>query len=188
MKWRIRNVNEISKNDRESALLSLSHAKRARLDKLKSESRRDVSLSAAVNLLSLLRDEYGVESAVLSAKENGAPFIEGCDLFVSISHSGDYVAAAVSENPIGIDVEKIRDFDKKLVDRICTPRERDYVLAKDTALRFFEVWTGKEAHFKAYGGSFKDFDVFDTVRECFVKDGYFVTIVNNYTIDYRQSI
>ena len=177
MKWRICNINKISKSEQQSVLSLLSESKKLRLDRVKSEAAKTRSLCAAVNLSALLKDGYRLENAVISSRADGAPFVEDCELFVSLSHSGDYVAAAVSDKPVGIDIQKIRDFDKRLIERICTERELEYVGECDTKTRFFEVWTAKEAYFKMCGGSFKDADIFDMTRKCFVEDGYFVQIV-----------
>ncbi|MCR5699768.1 MAG: 4'-phosphopantetheinyl transferase superfamily protein [Treponemataceae bacterium] len=73
--------------------------------------------------------------------------------YFSLSHSGDYGCSVVSENPVGIDIEKM-DFEKhdtleKLAARFFTSEESDWV--KDDILRFYEIWCAKEAFLKASG-------------------------------------
>lgn len=71
----------------------------------------------------------------------------------SISHSHDFVVCiADTENVIGVDVEQIRKFDLKLIERICTLKQRKYVLnASDPYRAFIELWTAKEAIYKCEG-------------------------------------
>ena len=90
-------------------------------------------------------------------------------------------AAVISEKPVGIDIEKTRQIDLRILDRVCTEREADYVKCdKDSEIRFFEVWTAKEAYFKKQGTgitNFKSVEIFDLKREFITADGYFLQIV-----------
>jgi len=45
---------------------------------------------------------------VFHCSEHGKPYLENSKLFFNVSHSGIYVAAAVSEDHVGIDIEKLR--------------------------------------------------------------------------------
>lgn len=48
--------------------------------------------------------------------DNGAPYFSGKNMpYVSVSHSGSYVVAAVSHAPVGIDVQLLKDIDFKQV-------------------------------------------------------------------------
>ena len=70
--------------------------------------------------------------------ENGKPYCD--DVFFNISHSGKYVVLATADSEIGIDIEKIRDTEKRL-------------FAEDFASKeeFFEMWTKKESIIKYLG-------------------------------------
>ena len=75
--------------------------------------------------------------------ENGAPYFSGEDMpYVSVSHSGDYVVAAVSRFPVGIDVQQHKRLDFKSV---C---ERFNINAPDENT-FFDKFTAAEAKTKA---------------------------------------
>ncbi len=64
---------------------------------------------------------------------------------LSLSHSGDYVAVAISSKPIGIDIEKNKSHDKELLDKILSTSERNNNYTKqDIPL----LWTRKESEFK----------------------------------------
>lgn len=87
----------------------------------------------------------------------------------NISHSGNVVACAFSENlAIGLDIEKIKPIDLKDFEHILN--EGDYqtlALAKDVAAAFFKIWTIKEAVTKALG---KGLAI--DVQQIFIKEDY----------------
>lgn len=71
----------------------------------------------------------------------------------SLSHSGEFCAAAVSDQSVGIDVETIRPVSQALWQRVCTERERAVLSQSATPDEdFIRYWTLKEAYFKARGG------------------------------------
>ena len=77
---------------------------------------------------------------------SGKPLCDGC--YISLSHSGDYAVCAVSSFPIGVDIEKKRDVNPKLINKICVnDAEREY--ATDTQNLLLTLWSVKEACFKA---------------------------------------
>lgn len=66
----------------------------------------------------------------------------------SLSHSGNYAACAISRNPVGIDVEHVREFRPAIAKRFFTPAEAD---ACTDANAFTVCWTLKESFLKAVG-------------------------------------
>ncbi len=97
---------------------------------------------------------------VLSAPDGAAPTVLSapkCGLeqapYFSLSHSADWLACAVSNHPVGVDVEdvtRLRDIDA-LGDWIYGPQERAHVdVLPEPARRehFFALWTLKEAWIK----------------------------------------
>ena len=90
----------------------------------------------------------------------GLPVLNGNEYFVSLSHSDEYCACAVSDEPVGLDVERSRIVHWKLYDRI---RMMDEPTPKDNE-EVIELWTQKEAVLKLTGcaitGSLRSFGVF----------------------------
>ena len=81
----------------------------------------------------------------------GAPYIEGGPHF-SISHCKRGIAVAVSENPIGIDIESIRTFSPDLMRK--TMNEDEQLRITSSAIpevEFIRFWTQKEALLKLQG-------------------------------------
>jgi len=87
-------------------------------------------------------------------KPHGKPTINGLE--VSISHSGDWVALAVTDTaPVGVDVEEVRGADVDDLARIAfSPTELAVfrsVPQDDRRGAFFTYWSRKEAVVKATG-------------------------------------
>lgn len=135
----------------ESELLSrLSAQARQRLLEKKDENAYTSAL-CALFVLSDLASERGISLDRLAYTKDGRPYFEAADADISISHSRNYVACAISDSAdsrVGIDVEdKMLGADRssRLAERFFTPKE----LAKlAEGADFLEIWTKKEALFK----------------------------------------
>lgn len=79
------------------------------------------------------------------------PFIANGPAF-NITHSGDIVAVAFSDQSIGIDIEKISDVDVQGLSTYLHHQEKIYIdRASDKQDAFFTIWAKKEAYLKATG-------------------------------------
>ena len=84
-------------------------------------------------------------------------------VYFSISHSGEYVAVAVSEEPVGIDVEHKDDKRFLISKRMFDQNDMDYIApegfealetdsdTEEAQCRFRDVWTIKESYVKCIG-------------------------------------
>lgn len=89
------------------------------------------------------------EQVEFDLSERGKPYAVNCNVNFNISHSGDFVVCAVSDNEIGIDIEKIRHVNPRTAERFACPDELDYIKSEENG--FFKIWTLKEAYFKCIG-------------------------------------
>ncbi|MDO5394610.1 MAG: 4'-phosphopantetheinyl transferase superfamily protein [Bacteroidales bacterium] len=78
--------------------------------------------------------------------QSGAPQIDG--MHVSVSHSRHYAAVALSERPVGIDIEESRTAQ---LERVATRFLDDEEMAVGalSPVELLRAWTAKEAVFKA---------------------------------------
>lgn len=77
---------------------------------------------------------------------NGKWVADNC--YLSLSHTDGYVAAAVSDLPVGVDIERTnRKLAKGLYDRIVCGKEKALYAAPDNT-QLLQLWTAKEAVFK----------------------------------------
>ena len=111
----------------------------------------------ALILLSTLVERAGrsVKGLELCRNANGKPYFENSDLKFSISHSGGYVAVALSDDgDIGIDIETAdvsEEKARKLAKRFFTEDEQCAV--RDDTDAFLKLWSKKEATAKYLGTS-----------------------------------
>lgn len=95
---------------------------------------------------------------VFSRNENGKP-LPNLPLHFNCSHSGDYVACAVSEREIGLDMERIRPVHQRM-ERTLTEAERQWLARLPVQARdegFLRLWTLKESWIKCRGGRLMEF-------------------------------
>lgn len=83
--------------------------------------------------------------------EHGKPYLENGPYF-SISHCKHAIAVAVSEIPIGIDIEHIRTAKPELVAYTMNEEEQNEIWAAESPdIAFTRLWTQKEAVLKMQG-------------------------------------
>ena len=97
--------------------------------------------------------------------ENGQPYLEPFDKFVSVSHSFPYVVLAISEKKIGVDIEQVKDRIDKIKLKFLHPTEIDWLDRVESGIEHLTaIWCIKEALFKIHSSkqwSFKEFYVVD---------------------------
>lgn len=90
--------------------------------------------------------------------EYGAPRLEHGRCF-SISHCKHAIAVAISEKPIGIDIEHIRAAKTELVERTMNEHEQNEIWAAASPdIAFTRLWTQKEAVLKMQGTGIHSID------------------------------
>ena len=112
--------------------------------------------------------------------ENGKPYFKNFpDFNFNISHTEGGIAIGFSEQPIGVDIEKIRSADKRIVNKYFNDTENDYILSNNKNLNrsFFEIWTKKEAYIKCHGLSLKHLKKTDTSHiHTFNRNEYIISV------------
>ncbi len=93
---------------------------------------------------------FGKDIEEFSPKKDESGKIIADEIFMSISHSGNYALAVVAEKKVGGDIEekKVKDF-ARLVEKIATESEKKlFSEEKDKKTCFYKLWTAKEAVYK----------------------------------------
>ena len=97
--------------------------------------------------------------------ENGQPYLEPFDKFVSVSHSFPYAVLAISEKKIGVDIEQVKDRIDKIKHKFLHPTEIDWLSRAESGIEHLTaIWCIKDALFKIHSSkqwSFKEFYVVD---------------------------
>lgn len=204
---------DIDKNLFEKALDYVPISKQSRIKRFLryEDSLRALIAEVLIRKIVILKLKINNDEIFFETGEYGKPHLKNFDKFhFNISHSGKWVLCAISDKPIGIDVEKIKDLDIKIADRFFSKQEVEDLYNKnenDRLKYFFDLWTLKESYIKADGRglniplnsfSFKIKDdkiVFSTenlLKNCFFKrykiDGNYRLSVCSLTSNFPNSI
>lgn len=103
-------------------------------------------------------------------ESKGKPYISHVSWHYNLSHSGDYVALAISDAPVGIDIQEKRPYTDSLVKRFFSEAEaaayESLLPATDRETLFFTLWCRKEAYGKLLGTGLTE----DVLKRNMLKD------------------
>lgn len=163
MQYEICSIRAFSDADYERMYQTASPDRQQKADRFRFPDDRARCLCADHLARQMLSRASGMplEQITFEYGEKGKPSAN-LPLYFNLSHSADMVLCAVSERPIGVDVEQIKPFRAGLVDRFFTKTEADYILGDMPEIpecigdpvvcsRFYRVWTAKEAYVKMTG-------------------------------------
>lgn len=136
----------------------LPESKLARIANFENEKDKKLSVGSYLLLKKILR-KHLIRYHYYDFKylDNGKPIIQGKKIDFSISHSGNYVAVAISKKPVGVDIQEIKDIDfdsRKFV--FDDEDENVYQKSLNKKDVFYSLWVAKEAKFKMDGTPFKN--------------------------------
>ena len=99
----------------------------------------------------LIAQLLDLEQIRIIKNEHGKPFVENEKIHLSISHSGLFVAVALSkQNECGIDIEEISPKIDRIKHRFMRDKEMNSLNAEDKIDELYIYWTAKEALYKFY--------------------------------------
>ena len=88
----------------------------------------------------------------IDVNEYGKPTINNSPYFISLSHSGDYAACAVSDSEVGLDIEANAKYNSAVIKRFFSSQEAAIVEnSEDKNCGFAQIWTAKECALKYTG-------------------------------------
>lgn len=172
----------------EKALEALLSAKeRDAILKISDENRRLLKLHthARLHREAALRLHVRPEELEYQTGEHGKPFFAGGGLHFSMSYTKDASVLALSDRPLGIDIEKIRPHRMRFRKNIGTAHELSRLqAAPDDLCLFYTFWTRKEAWLKYTGSGLtvplSSFDVWEGPEaerlRTFHEEGYCISL------------
>lgn len=147
-------IEQFTHEDLEAAYKEISPQRYRYAMQYHFESDRKLSVIAYLLLQEALRREYGITEKVdIAYRQSGQPFLPSYpNIHFSISHCRKAVACAISNSPIGIDVEQLQPISEDLLNACCSDDEKQDILASDNAsVEFTLHWTQKESYLKMTG-------------------------------------
>ena len=129
---------------------------------------KDKKLSSGVYLLlKKMLDEENINDPIIETEKDGKPYISNYEnIHFNMSHAGRMVACAISDEEIGIDIEKIDPLiDMKIAQTFFYNSEYDNIKKSDNRVdQFFKYWVLKESYMKYTGlGFLLDLDKFEII-------------------------
>ncbi len=149
----------ISNFDLKTALADISEQRREQALRFRYELGQRTCVLAYLLLKKALRQEYGItENPLFEYGEHGKPAIVGHpEIHFNLSHCREAVACAVSNRPVGIDVESVREYKDSLARYTMNDDElRTIAAAGRPDAAFIRLWTMKEAALKLTGRGITD--------------------------------
>lgn len=142
--WTARLERSLTEQETEAMMRLLPPERRKRLLKMQQAEKRREPLCAYMILCMALWEQYqwrGLPEMAVTAL--GKPYFpEYPDVHFSISHTSGAVLVGVSDQPIGVDIERIRPVSQRVMHRLA---------GVSSEKAFFQSWVRREARTKRSG-------------------------------------
>lgn len=146
--------DKLQEFDLDATLNSISEQRRQQALRFRHEQGRRECVAAYLLLKEGLQREYGITgNPEFSYDEGGKPSLKDYpDIHFNLSHCREAAACAISNVPMGVDIETIRPFKEPLARKVLSDEEYNYVMkAERPDVEFIKFWTRKEALLKLTG-------------------------------------
>lgn len=142
--WAARIERALTEREERAMVLILPEGRRQRLERVQKQEKRQEALCAYTILQLALREQYGWRSIPeIALSSMGKPsFPDFPTVHFNISHTSGAVLVGVSDEPIGVDIERVRPVSVRAMQRIAG-------VASEKA--FFQSWVRREARAKRAG-------------------------------------
>ncbi|MBP3219823.1 MAG: 4'-phosphopantetheinyl transferase superfamily protein [Prevotella sp.] len=142
-------------------LMSVSPERQQKARRYKFPKGKALSLGAALALDKLLqrRGLRERDQRYLEGKHGKPSFADHPEIHFSISHSSHFVACAMADCEIGIDIQHLVKVNEPLMRRVLSDEELGMVMAlqgEERQMLFARLWALKEAYLKAVGTGITD--------------------------------
>jgi len=148
----------LTRAERRKLCSSLVPEGKNKINRFKNRSDAENFLIAKVMQRNLIASLIGSapKKLIFGVNKYGRPYLKSPrvkNLDFNISHSGDCIAVAVADCPIGIDVERIKPLDIKIAAACFTEQELKYLGSRrgKQLEKFYKIWVLKESFVKAAG-------------------------------------
>ncbi|WAA10278.1 4'-phosphopantetheinyl transferase family protein [Fervidibacillus albus] len=148
-------IEETKLNEIDETLIPLiDPTKRNRIRRSKNGK---IILWADILVRTIICEQTGMynHQLIFSTGKYGKPFLANDrNVHFNVSHSGEWIVAAFSDEPVGIDIEKIEPIEEVVVQNVLRDEEfnRFQIVSPESREQFFyHLWTVKESFIKLIG-------------------------------------
>lgn len=138
----------------QEALGEISASRREKALKFKHEQGQRECVLAYLLLKRALKEVYGIdENPELIEQEGGKPMLKDHpEIHFNLSHCKSAVACVIGDEPVGVDIDRIRNYNAQLARHTMNDNELQEIENNaDEARTFIRLWTKKEALLKLTG-------------------------------------
>lgn len=128
---------------------------------------RDNCILSYLLLRHALKNCFGLHDPRIEFPPRGKPYLpEQSDVHFNISHCPAGCIVGVSDVPIGVDIQDVRNFSPRLVEYCCSENERRHIAQSvQPNEAFARIWAMKESWLKLSGeGVMTDLSAVDTTQ------------------------
>jgi 4'-phosphopantetheinyl transferase len=128
--------------------LQLDDEEKAYYERLKTSKRNLHWLGTRVLLRKMLKTDEYIDCKV---DAHGKPYLVTLPYHISLSHSFDYATVMIGKQPVGIDIEQVKDKVERIAHKFMDKRELAFVSPEDKIPQLYVCWCVKEAVYKCFG-------------------------------------
>jgi phosphopantetheinyl transferase len=128
--------------------LQLDDHEKAYYEKLKVGKRNLHWLGTRVLLRKMLRTDEYIDCKI---DTHGKPYLVNLPYHISLSHSFDYAAVMISKEPVGIDIEQVKEKVERIAHKFMRKKEMAFLSEANKIDQLYVCWCAKEAVYKCYG-------------------------------------
>ncbi|MDC7734552.1 MULTISPECIES: 4'-phosphopantetheinyl transferase family protein [Bacillus] len=134
----------------------VSNEKQEKIKRYRFDIDKKLSLYAELLTRTIICRNMDIENKdiVFDITYYGKPMLRSVSKFeFNISHTRNAIAVAISDYPIGVDIELIKNAELNIAERFFNNNEISYITENTSYQdkRFYEIWTKKEAYIKCIG-------------------------------------
>lgn len=151
-------ILDMSTNEIDNLARFITEEKRNKITRFKYKKNKISSLISDILIRNIISDKLNIKNNEIQIKKTnyGKPYLENeLSFHFNISHSGDYVACAIDNKVLGIDIEEKKDIDYEgIANNFFCNDEIEFILdgnCYERLTKFYRVWTLKESYIKADG-------------------------------------
>lgn len=124
-----------------------------RIDRYKNYEDKKLSVISYLLCVYGLYDCFSIKNPIIRLEKNGKPFlVDYPDIYFNISHCKIGCVCAVSDNPVGIDIQNNTDYSCEVAEKVCCQHELEYINKKENKSKAFtKIWAMKESYVKMTG-------------------------------------
>jgi phosphopantetheinyl transferase len=128
--------------------LQLDDEEKAYYERLKAGKRNLHWLGTRVLLRKMLKTDEYIDCKV---DAHGKPYLVSLPYHISLSHSFDYAAVMIGKEPVGIDIEQVKEKVERIAHKFMRKKELAFIADANKIQQLYVCWCAKEAVYKCYG-------------------------------------